>query len=152
MEVFIEKYRGWDISFDTNSEGFYVESDGWDKREAKRSFASCKTFVDEYLKDNQEFKPIRIQHVSSGEEILLTGIRKDRRFPYEKKGKKEQLSDYEEKYYIIFDADNIPKFHEAKRLDDEASVLRIQAHELRESITGKKLSDFKKENYPSILL
>ncbi len=148
MEVLIENYRGWDILFDTDKEAFVVESDSWDQRNEKKSFAACKSFVDQYIKDNSEFKPIRIQNKTSGEEFLLTGIRKDGRFTYEREGKKTQLSEYDEKRYILFNADNIPIFSEAKRLKEEASELRKQADALIDTITGKPLVELKRELYP----
>ena len=148
MEVLIENYRGWDISFDSAREAFVVESDSWDQRNEKKSFAACKNFVDGYLKDNAEFKPIRIQHKSSGEELLLTGIRKDMRFIYEAEGKKEQLSYYHEKDYMVFNPDNIPIFQEIKMIREEARRLMAQANEIQKSISGKTLSDLKNELYP----
>ncbi len=32
MQVKIETYRGWDISFDTETEKFYSESNEWDRK------------------------------------------------------------------------------------------------------------------------
>lgn len=148
MEVKIENYRGWDISFNSEKETFFVESDEWDQKKEKRSFAACKTFVDEYLKANSEFKPIRIQHKTEGTEILLTGIRKDMRFVYEEKGEKKQLSDYYEDRYIVFSADNLPIFEEIKTWKKAIADGHKQVDRLEASIQGKSLPQFKKELYP----
>ena len=61
MKVFIENYRGWDISFDTDKESFYAQSDEYDVGETKKSFASAKKYIDDFLKDNLQFQPIWVE-------------------------------------------------------------------------------------------
>lgn len=145
MEVSIEKYRGWEISFDTERESFFVESDQWDQRNEKRSFAACKTFVDEYLKANNTFKPLRVQHKVDGSELLLTGMRKDGRFTYEKNGKKEQLSDYDLSSYIKYNPDNDPKFEAIKKWQQDIGECHAAIKEIREGITGESLKEIQAE-------
>ncbi len=145
MTVKIETYRGWEILFDTDEETFFVESDDWDQREKKRSFAACKTFVDDYIKENKTFKPIRVQHKTAGTELILTGIRKDGRFTYEKNGKKEQLSDFDVADYVKYDPENVPLFKRREALLAEAQKLREEAGKIREFITGTPLSEIKKD-------
>ena len=111
MRVEIENYRGWDISFDTERETFYAKSVEYDRGETKRSFASAKQFVDDFIKENLQFKPVWVEKVPSQynnqNKIKLIGIRKDKRFVYEDAdGKKNQLSEYSEKDYILCNEEN----------------------------------------------
>lgn len=141
MSVLIEKYRGWDIYFEPSNEGFYVESDEWDQKKAKRSFFSCKTFVDDYLKENNQFKPIRAQHIENGNILLLTGIRNDGLFTYEKDGKKHQLSKYDLSHYIKYDPSNDPKYEAIKKWESEISKCREEIRKIRSGITGVSLKE-----------
>ena len=51
MKVQIENYRGWNIEFDTEKESFYCHSEQHDKDENKKSFASTKKWIDDFIKD-----------------------------------------------------------------------------------------------------
>ena len=39
MKTEIAKYRGWEISFDTDKETFYALSNDYDRDETKKSFS-----------------------------------------------------------------------------------------------------------------
>ena len=111
MKAIIENYRGFEISFDTDTEAFYGISDQYDKDFKKPSYASAKKFIDEFLKDNQNFKPFWVEvnpnSYRSTEKIRIIGIRKDNRFIYENsKGEKKQIIEYDEKDYIFPNSDN----------------------------------------------
>lgn len=106
MRIKIENYRGWNISFDTEAESFFAQSDEYDMRQSKKSFASAKKYVDDFIKENVHFEPVWVErlgsaHKSSGR-VKLIGLRKDRRFIYEDSvGNKQQMSEFEERNYII---------------------------------------------------
>ena len=111
MRVLIENYRGWEIYFDTDKEEFQTVSNEYDKQETKRSYASSKKYIDDYIKSNNVFKPIKVQKMptmfSEGKVITLIGIRKDKAFMYEdEEGRKQQLSSYDERDYFIVDSRN----------------------------------------------
>ena len=78
MRTLITEYRGWEIFFDTDKEEFYTVSNEYDKDNTKKYFASTKKFIDDYIKENNEFKPILVQKqqsmYSDGEIIKLIGI------------------------------------------------------------------------------
>lgn len=105
MKVKIEDYRGWEITFDTEDEVFNVFSDYNDTESNKKSYASAKKYIDDFIKDNSTFKPINIicnansYHGKSN--ITLTGVRKDGKFTYEENGKKCIFSTYDEDRYIL---------------------------------------------------
>lgn len=145
MQVKIEDYRGWAISFDTEKETFFVESDGYDEFQNKRSFAACKTFVDEYLKANSEFKPIRVQHMDSGKELIITGIRKDGAFTYEVNGEKKQLSKYDERGYIKWIPENQAHYEAIAKWSAVADNAHAMIRDIRDRITGKDLKEIKAE-------
>jgi hypothetical protein len=143
MKVLIEKYRGFDIYFEVNDELFSVETDSYGK--GSKSFAAVKSGIDEYLKNNIEFKPFKAINIDNGEVIHIIGIRKDERFNYEdSKGKKHQLSDYFEKNYVVYNSE-IHDQHFAtlaylKVLKDEA-VKAVS--DCIDSITGDTIKQIK---------
>ena len=149
MKVDIEIYRGWSISFDTEQETFYCHSEQWDKDQNKKSFASTKKWIDDFIKDNEVFKPIWVETKPKayGErKIRLIGIRKDGRFIYENdRGEKKQLADYEEKDYILYDEENEKYKIEASKIDAKMEELRLQKNAILEKITGVELVEYKKQ-------
>jgi hypothetical protein len=50
-----------EIYFDTDSEEFYTLSNQYDKENTKKSFASTKKNIDDYIKENSSFKPVMVQ-------------------------------------------------------------------------------------------
>lgn len=154
MRVLIENYRGWEIYFDTDKEEFYTVSNEYDKQETKRSYASSKKYIDDYIKSNNVFKPIKVQKMptmfSEGKIITLIGIRKDKAFMYEdEEGRKQQLSSYDERDYFIVDSRNDGHFKriaelaiERKRIDDEIkeiekSVIKVDVKQIRQNFLNE---------------
>jgi hypothetical protein len=157
MKILIENYRKWEIYFDTDSEEFYTLSNQYDKENTKKSFASTKKYIDDYIKENSSFKPVMVQKFettfSSAEIIKLVGIRKDNKFMYEdKNGKIKQLSTYDEKNYFLVNTENDKIELKIKELlvdkdkiirqvkEMEKRLIKVDVIEIRESILGKEYS------------
>lgn len=104
MRVKIEDYRGFEIFFDTESEEFYTVSNREDADQKKRSFASCKKWIDDYLKENNTFKPFLV-HLEVYENsplkapVWVKGVRKDGRFVLENGN---QIGIYDESRTVIY--------------------------------------------------
>ena len=150
--ILIENYRGWEIFFDKNSEDFYAKVS--DNEQRKRSYASAKKYIDDYIKENNTFKPVIVQKLSTifGEDIIeLIGMRKDGKFIYKgRDNKKYALSDYYEKDYFIVDSRNdihIAKIKELKGkiqnlnneiIETSKKLIRFTVKQLRENLKGEK--------------
>ncbi len=139
MRVLIENYRSWEIYFDTDKEDFYTVSNEYDRQETKRSYASVKKYIDDYIKENNVFKPIKVQKMpsmfSNGEVITLIGVRKDKAFMYEdKEGKKQQLSGYNESDYFIVDSKNDMHFKRIAELAVERKKIDAELKEIEKSV------------------
>jgi hypothetical protein len=150
MKAEIENYRGWSISFDTEKETFYCHSEQWHKDENKKSYSSTKKWIDEFIKENETFKPIWVEtkpsSYNSDKRIKLIGIRKDGRFIYEDaNGDKKQLSDYSEKDYILYNPENDKYREEAKVVDDELEELRLKRNAILKKVVGIELTEYKKQ-------
>jgi len=156
MRVLIETYRSWEIYFDTDEENFYTVSNEYDKQETKRSYASAKKYIDDFIKENSVFKPIKVQKMpsmfSEGETITLIGVRKDKLFMYEDKdGKRQQLSKYEESNYFIVDSKNDIHFKrisdlniKRKKIDSELkeiekSIIKIDVKQIRKNLLNEEI-------------
>lgn len=105
MRIEIDRYRGWIIYFDPENEMFFGE--GLEAEPVqKTSFSAAKKAIDDYLKDNTNFKPFKVLRVGYdvSDPITITGVRKDGRFVYEEEGNKKQISTYDEKdFYLLKD-------------------------------------------------
>jgi hypothetical protein len=150
MKVEIEIYRGWSISFDTEKETFYCHSEQWDKDENKKSFASTRKWIDDFIKENEVFKPIWVETKPSiynpDNRIKLIGIRKDGRFIYEnEKGDKKQLSEYNEKDYILYNPENDKYREEANKVNAELEELRLKRNAILKKVVGIELTEYKKQ-------
>jgi len=150
MKVKIEDYRGFEISFDNEGEVFYTLGSSWDVECTKKSYAAVKKWIDDYIKDNSEFKPFFIEQKESSwkehKKLKIIGIRKDGRFVFENsKGEKEQLSEYDEKDYILYNPDNdaINAAINELKLQRDAIDKLIDAE--RKKITGTPLKELKKQ-------
>jgi len=143
MRTLIENYRGWDIYFDTVGEIFYTVSNQYDKQENKRSFSSAKKYVDDFIKENQNFQPFKIQHNRTGETLTVIGLRKDNRFTLEDK---DQLSEYNESNHIVFDPKNEEYFKEIKLLENEITLLHNKKNIILDRIKNENtsLAEYKK--------
>ena len=110
----------------------------YDRGETKKSFISAKQYIDDFIKNNLEFKPVWIETppnlYRNHSKIKLIGIRKDKRFVYEDKdGNKKQLPDYCEKDYILCnEANDAPyaELEECKKrkelIDEEMKVIETK--------------------------
>ncbi len=153
MKVDIEQYRGWDILFDTDKETFSCYSNQWDRSESKQSFAATKKFIDDFIKDNNTFKTVWAESkpgaYNSDRKIKIIGIRKDGRLIYEDvKGEKKQLSDYNEKDYILYDKENEKHRIKSNEIQIEIDNLNKQKKLVEAKITGMELSEYKKQFIP----
>lgn len=141
--VLIETYRTFAIYFDSDSEVFYTLSDRWDHETSKKSFSSVKNYIDDYIKDNLDFKPIYIQHKTTGDKIKLIGLRKDGRFIKEVDGKKVQLSEYDEKYYTLVNPNNEIFFENIKDIRNQIDELYIKLSAEESKVIIKDLKEVK---------
>lgn len=149
MRAIIETYRGWEIYFDTDREEFYTVSNDHDKQETKKSYSSSKKFIDEYIKENSDFKPIKVMNMGSiysdSEIITLIGIRKDKAFMYtDYKGNKRKLSSYSEKDYFLIDSRNDELFNQIKELVKQAKEIDETIKSLKEKVIKVTVFDIKK--------
>jgi len=113
MKTLIENYRGFEIFFDTDNENFYSVSDKYDRQETKKSYASAKKSIDDYIKYNTEFTPFFVEKHGSvfneAKTLRIVGLRKDNRFIAEDmEGMKGQLSEYDEQSYFLPNDENEP--------------------------------------------
>jgi hypothetical protein len=130
MRVLIENYRGWEIFFDTDSEDFYTVSSSNDAQQVKKSYASTKKHVDDYIKENQRFKPVKVRKLYGYSEIItITGIRKDGVLVYEDaEGNKGQISRHDESHaYVLAN-------HENGAILTDIDLLAKQKNELADKI------------------
>ncbi len=144
----IEDYRGWEISFNTEKETFYTVSDSYDKQQEKRSYASIKKYIDEFIKDNNEFKPFWIEKADYRGifKVKVIGIRKDNRFIYEdKKGEKQQLSEYNEKDWYLVNENNVPIYDSIKIVKDKITALYDEKKELESKVIKVLVRDIKQD-------
>jgi folylpolyglutamate synthase/dihydropteroate synthase len=150
MRIEIETYRGWQISFDTDKETFYAQSDEYDRGETKKSFASAKAYVDDFIKTNVEFKPVWVEtipsHYQDRKKVKIIGIRKDKRFVIEgKNGEKEQLSEYSEKDYILVNAENETFYSQMANCNTRIKAIEQERKAIEEKIIKKGLAEIKRQ-------
>lgn len=102
MKTKVDEYKGFDIFFDSYDGTFSVE--GYDSfKDKKKSFNSCKTYVNNFIKENSVFGEFDIikfpsyRHKLSDklERATVKGIHSNGNFLCEKEdGSKFQLSNY----------------------------------------------------------
>jgi hypothetical protein len=132
--VKITDYRGFEIFFDEHEEHFYANSERYDNESTKKSYGAVKTYIDDYIKNNQTFTPFLVQN-KNGEVRRIVGIRKDLRFNYDDgKGGLKQFSDYEQSYFFKYDENNDPILKEAKALREQADNLNRKANNIEDSL------------------
>ena len=142
MKTELDYYRGFRIYFDTDGEKFGVESDQYDTREDRKSFAACKKWVDEFLKENSAFQAFKAVQVTSGrvsDRVTVIGIRKDGRPATEDaNGNKGQISDYRYRgEWYMHNAANEPVFAEITAFDKETERLEAARQNLRNEIAAR---------------
>jgi hypothetical protein len=150
MRVLIEEYRGWEIYFDTDKEDFYTVSNQYDTDKSKKTYASSKKYIDDYIKANSEFKPINVQRMpneySAGKTITLIGVRKDKAFMYEdEKGNKQQLSHHDEKDFFLVDPKNEPHFYQILTLKSKIELLRAEIKEVEKLVVKVTVKDIREK-------
>ena len=140
-KTLIDYYRGWTIYFDTEDGKFFVMSENYNRQESRGSFAAVKKWVDDFLKDNADFKPFDIQYWNGSEPgrvEKVIGIRKDGRPATEDAdGNKGQISSYASSNYILVDPSNDPVFDEIKAFDRETERLEAERSIARGSLIAK---------------
>jgi len=149
MRILIENYRGWEIYFDTENEEFYTSSNQHDTDKVKKSYATTKKFIDDYIKENSEFKPIKVcqfpNHYRDYKEITLIGIRKDGDFMYEDDGQKCRLSSYNEKEYFLVNEANEPIMEQVNLINKQILELEQKVKELEATYIKVDVRQLKKE-------
>lgn len=148
MTILIENYRGYEISFNTDDEQFYVDLD--DRNNSKKSFSACKKYVDDYIKDNTNFTPFYVEKLgnafSDGGRVMITGIRKDGKFNYEDKdGKKQSISSYSESDWFIVDERNNELHEKLNELHKRDREIGEEIRKLKEQLIRKSLKDIKQK-------
>jgi len=146
-EILIENYRGYDIFFKSTEERFYTSIDGTSWRN-KQSFSAVKKFIDDHIKDNYKFEPFYIVKTGSifhdDKKLKVVAIRKDGRFIAENpKGKKEQISDYEEKDWILDVPENDIHFANIAIYQGEVQVWQDKIKAEQKLITAPTLAEVK---------
>ena len=149
MTVDIEVYRGWSISFDTEKESFYCHSEQWDRDENKKSFAATRKWIDDFIKENEVFKPVWAEtkpKAYGDKKIKIIGIRKDGKVIFENsKGEKKSLSAHEEDYYILYNEENEKYKSAAAKIDEKIEALRLEKNAILQNVKGVELKDYKKQ-------
>jgi len=148
MVTKIEYYRGWEISFDTEKETFYTVSDTYDNQQTKKSYSSIKKYIDDFIKDNNSFKPFWIETYGyiSHRKAKVIGIRKDNRFIYEdNKGKKQQLSEYDEKNWYLLNEDNVKIYEQINIINKKIEDLQLSKTELDKQIIKIAVKEIKSQ-------
>lgn len=145
MKVLIENYRGFEITFDTETNQFLAYSNEKDVEQEKRSYPATKKWIDDYVKENANFKRVLVCPVLGsyrmGEgKFTLTGIRKDSAFMAENAKGTFQVSKYDEEKYCIWD-----KSHDD--IKDKYDNYNKQIDELK-----KSRDQYLKDNYKPITL
>jgi len=125
----VDKYRNWEISFDTYNDTFIAYSSYYDCEQKKSSYAACKKYIDDFIKENEKFTPFYIISIPhwyrrNKEKVKVIGIRKDGRYVVETKKGKGQISEYDEKDYAIYDDAMNDIIKEYERLLDIAEKHR----------------------------
>lgn len=148
----VDNYRGWAISFNSDKETFSAYSNNFDAELTKKSFAAVKKEIDEFIKENDAFKPFwaigNPNHYSAEKgKIKIIGIRKDFALVFEnEKGEKQQISKYDEVRYMLISPESLQLKEEYARLSKIASDARKVSDEYLKSNLDKiiTLKDFKK--------
>jgi len=153
MKVKIEYYRGFEMNFDIENEMFYCMSSSYDTETTKKSYSSLKKWVDDYIKDNQTFTPVRLVKFSStfqdSDAIVLTGYRKDGRFTYlDSNGKTTQLSELnEDSWFLPYDS-NTAILEEIESVDNQINTLLEKKKELDSKLIKVSFKSVKRDYIP----
>lgn len=159
MKVKIETYRKFDIIFDTENEAFssVINNDAntafKDMKQLKesKSYSAVKKAIDEYIKKNNTFEPFFVRIKPSAycfnpdmKRIKVIGIRKDGRFIGEtKKGNAVQISEYEEKDYILERPEDEPHYARIALLGIELDRITKEIEDVKKSVNTESLKELK---------
>jgi len=146
MKIEIEEYRGWTIYFDTVGEKFYSVSNIEDLDKTTKSFASAKKAIDDYLKDNANFKPFQVEYWrwNDGPEktVTVVGKTKDGRYMIENKEEEKSIvSKYDNDKYVFPNEANKEPITKIKELRRQVNELDKQASALSKTLIKKTLKD-----------
>ena len=152
-EILIENYRGYEIHFNPEHEQFRCSIDNGVKWHQKQSFSAAKNFIDEHIKANATFEPFFVvkggNMFSEKKKVKIVSIRKDGRFVYEgDKGKKEQISDYNEKDWILDLPENDKHFAIIATYELEIDQIRQKIKEEESKIKAPTLEELKEKYLP----
>jgi hypothetical protein len=154
-KILIENYRGWEIYFDNDKENFYTSSDEYDRMNTKTSYAATKKWIDDFIKENTTFEPIWVEKrdYRGVKKIKIIGIRKDKKFIYEgKDGKKEQLSEYDEKDCFLPNSENDDVYNKIKIQKDIKDAAELEISKLEKLIVKTPILDELKEKYKNLYI
>jgi hypothetical protein len=153
-KIEIENYQGWTIYFDKEQDRFYSVSQSDDVDKTSKSFTAAKKAIDDYLKDNQNFKPFKVMSYGgySGDFIVKTivGQRKDGRFIIQKdNADPEQLSAYNEGEWIEYKEQNTTIVERIKSLkadwNAEEAKYRDKLKALQSQLIIRTVKDIRKD-------
>ena len=159
MKVKVETYRKFEIFFDPEDEIFssivrdtskYCDNSFF--KESK-SYAAVKKAIDEFIKENNTFNPFFVtlrpdRHCYQEEKrtVKIIGIRKDNRFIAEdKNGNQIQISEYDEKDYIISRPEDEQIFATIAVLSLAVDEARKKLEDAQEMVTAPSLKSLKPE-------
>jgi hypothetical protein len=150
MRVKIENHRGFEISFDPEDEKFWYLSEKYDTESSSKSFAAIKKAIDDFIKENKEFKPFWIENSLSylygDKKLKVVGIRKDGAFIVENERKeKKQLSKHSEGGYILYNEANDKIRLDIAELESKLFELQKEIKEMRLKQVGMPLEEYKKQ-------
>lgn len=142
MKATIEKYRGFEIWFDTDTESFQCDIDN--EKSIKKSYPALKKFIDEYIKENNKFIPFLVESNPNGrwaptvKKGKITGIRKDGRYILtDEEGHSAQVSDWDLEKYIMVHVKNKVIWEELKTHQEYRDKTEKELYEKEEQIKKK---------------
>lgn len=154
-KIEIENYRGWTIYFDKETDRFYSVSQSDDVDKTSKTFTAAKKAIDDYLKDNQNFKPFEVMMFSKHryadfERGIIMGQRKDGRYIIKKEGKEpEQLHQAYESDWIEHKSENDSVVdaikQELKSFSEYYSDYQIRLQRLRLQMKVKTVKEIRLE-------
>ena len=142
-KVFIEKYDGFDIYFDTQLERFQFDLEGYSGE--KQSFAACINSIKQYKKENDTFKPFDVQN-EEGETATITGVYKNGNFVCNKDGKLDQISKYSTEYWFLYKEQNQPIFTRVKEIQNKIKEYQLERGGILKALTKTTLKDIQNTN------
>lgn len=151
-KILIENYRGIDITYDNSSEEFRCVISNESKKEGNY-LSVIRKFIDEYKRLNSDFVPFNAipnpdSRFGASKGVKIIGIRKDGRFISQNdSGEKGQISEFDEKNYILDKPENEKGLQELRDLSQAEEKLRVENNRRRAEIISSlnlvTIRDFK---------